>query len=225
MASAIRTAALAPISRAATLFATSPDMFAGADAAAFARVSNPRSSSRASGADCYAYGLLAAGFIDLVVEATSSLTISARSCRSIEGAGGAIVDWQGRALDLGSDGRVIACGDLRRSTRPRRHFPAPVECRRLAIVLLPGRLSIRLRGNDNRRERPMRVVLAALFAFMLALPAAAQGASEDGPPSYGMSLFGDPLNYPPGFTHFDYVNPDAPKGGTCASATSARSTI
>ncbi len=60
----------------------------------------------------------------------------------------------------------------------------------------------------------MRVVLAALFAFMLALPAAAQGASEDGPPSYGMSLFGDPLNYPPGFTHFGYVNPDAPKGGS-----------
>jgi microcin C transport system substrate-binding protein len=60
----------------------------------------------------------------------------------------------------------------------------------------------------------MRVVLAALFAFMLALPAAAQGASADGPPSYGMSLFGDPLNYPPGFAHFDYVNPDAPKGGS-----------
>ena len=29
---------------------------------------------------------------------------------------------------------------------------------------------------------------------------------------HGLSLFGD-LKYPPGFTHFDYVNPQAPKGG------------
>jgi microcin C transport system substrate-binding protein len=56
----------------------------------------------------------------------------------------------------------------------------------------------------------MRAVLAALFALTLALPAAAQ----TGTPSYGISLFGDPLKYPPGFTHFDYVNPDAPKGGS-----------
>src|SRR5579863_2174920 len=55
----------------------------------------------------------------------------------------------------------------------------------------------------------MRVLLAALLAFAVALPAAAQ----TGQPSYGFSLFGDPLKYPPGFAHFDYVNPDAPKGG------------
>ncbi|MEJ8570864.1 extracellular solute-binding protein [Microbaculum marinum] len=30
---------------------------------------------------------------------------------------------------------------------------------------------------------------------------------------HGASLFGD-LKYPAGFTHFDYANPDAPKGGT-----------
>ena len=29
---------------------------------------------------------------------------------------------------------------------------------------------------------------------------------------HGLSVFGD-LKYPPGFTHFDYLNPDAPKGG------------
>lgn len=56
----------------------------------------------------------------------------------------------------------------------------------------------------------MRAVLAALIALTLALPASA----ETGTASYGLSLFGDPLKYPPGFTHFDYVNPDAPKGGT-----------
>ncbi len=31
-------------------------------------------------------------------------------------------------------------------------------------------------------------------------------------PRHGLSLFGD-LKYPANFTHFDYVNPDAPKGG------------
>ena len=29
---------------------------------------------------------------------------------------------------------------------------------------------------------------------------------------HGLSLFGE-LKYPPGFKHFDYVNPRAPKGG------------
>src|SRR5690348_10310428 len=53
---------------AATLFATTPDMFKEADAAAFARVSRAVKLTR-FGADCYAYGLLAAGFIDLVLEA------------------------------------------------------------------------------------------------------------------------------------------------------------
>ena len=31
-------------------------------------------------------------------------------------------------------------------------------------------------------------------------------------PQHGLSIFGD-LKYPPDFRHFDYVNPDAPKGG------------
>ena len=31
-------------------------------------------------------------------------------------------------------------------------------------------------------------------------------------PAYGIALYGE-FKYPPGFTHFDYVNPDAPQGG------------
>ena len=31
------------------------------------------------------------------------------------------------------------------------------------------------------------------------------------------SIFSDPL-YPPDFPHFDYVNPDAPRGGTLRPA-------
>jgi microcin C transport system substrate-binding protein len=49
--------------------------------------------------------------------------------------------------------------------------------------------------------------LAAVIASLL-LASGARAA-----PSEGMSLFGD-LKYKPGFTHFDYTNPQAPKGGT-----------
>lgn len=49
---------------AAYLYASSPHMFAGATETAFARV---RDAARLPlyGCDCYAYGLLAAGFVDL----------------------------------------------------------------------------------------------------------------------------------------------------------------
>lgn len=40
------------------------------------------------------------------------------------------------------------------------------------------------------------------------------------PPSHGLSIFG-PLKYPPGFSHFDYVNPAAPKGGEIALGVSS----
>jgi microcin C transport system substrate-binding protein len=54
----------------------------------------------------------------------------------------------------------------------------------------------------------MRTLSAIAAAFCLLL--AASGAQAA--PSEGMSLFGD-LKYGPGFTHFDYTNPQAPKGG------------
>jgi microcin C transport system substrate-binding protein len=47
------------------------------------------------------------------------------------------------------------------------------------------------------------------------------GASETGSGSHGMSAFGD-LKYPADFHHFDYVNPDAPKGGMFSLIPSAR---
>jgi microcin C transport system substrate-binding protein len=58
----------------------------------------------------------------------------------------------------------------------------------------------------------MRVAAFALSAF-LAVALAAPASAEDGvTKSHGLSLFGD-LKYGPDFTHFDYVNSDAPKGG------------
>jgi inositol-phosphate phosphatase/L-galactose 1-phosphate phosphatase/histidinol-phosphatase len=95
----------------ATLFSTAPDlMFQGADAAGFARLRAQVKLTR-TGADCYAYAQLASGFIDLVVEGQLKPYDYCALAPVIEGAGGVITDWQGRALDLASDGRVIACGD------------------------------------------------------------------------------------------------------------------
>jgi fructose-1,6-bisphosphatase/inositol monophosphatase family enzyme len=65
------------------------------------------------GGDCYAYGLLAMGFADLVVEADLEPYDFLALVPVIEGAGGRVSDWRGRPLGLGSDGRVLAAGDAR----------------------------------------------------------------------------------------------------------------
>jgi inositol-phosphate phosphatase/L-galactose 1-phosphate phosphatase/histidinol-phosphatase len=97
----------------ATLFSTAPDaMFTGADGDGFARLRRSVKLLR-TGADCYAYALLASGFIDLVVESGLKPYDYCALVPVIEGAGGVITDWQGRALDLASDGRVVAAGDPR----------------------------------------------------------------------------------------------------------------
>lgn len=63
------------------------------------------------GGDCYAYGLLALGQIDVVAEATLKLWDWAALVPVIEGAGGSITDWAGRALHPDGDGTVLALGD------------------------------------------------------------------------------------------------------------------
>jgi histidinol-phosphatase len=95
---------------AATLFATSPDMFTETNAEAFQRLKSAVKLARFGG-DCYAYGLLAAGFIDVVVEAGLKPYDFAALVPVIAGAGGSMTDWQGKPLTLASDGRVLACGD------------------------------------------------------------------------------------------------------------------
>lgn len=58
---------------------------------------------------------------------------------------------------------------------------------------------------------------AALIAFgfgiFVNVPAKAEQAAQPGPWRHATSLLEEP-KYPAGFSHFDYVNPDAPKGGT-----------
>jgi inositol-phosphate phosphatase/L-galactose 1-phosphate phosphatase/histidinol-phosphatase len=101
-----------PSLAAATLFATTPDMFRDENAAAFARLSAAVKLVR-YGADCYAYGLLAAGFVDLVLEANLKPYDFCAMVPIVEGAGGVATDWRGEALDLASDGRILVAGDRR----------------------------------------------------------------------------------------------------------------
>ena len=56
------------------------------------------------------------------------------------------------------------------------------------------------------------VVLLVVVLLAAALSAPPTGAVESARPAHGLSMFGE-LKYPPGFRHFDYVNPRAPKGG------------
>ena len=60
----------------------------------------------------------------------------------------------------------------------------------------------------------MRNVVACLAAFVMIVLVDRAPVALDLPPArYAVAEFGDP-RYPDDFTHFDYVNPDAPKGGT-----------
>jgi microcin C transport system substrate-binding protein len=56
--------------------------------------------------------------------------------------------------------------------------------------------------------------IAILVSLSTSVPAADTGIVT----SHGFAAFGT-LKYPANFTHFDYVNPDAPKGGVFRSAT------
>ncbi len=69
-----------------------------------------------------------------------------------------------------------------------------------------------------RRARPVARTLAtvgyAIVTCLLVLAAPMRGQAQDDAPKrhHALSLIGTP-KYGPDFKHFDYVNPDAPKGG------------
>lgn len=65
------------------------------------------------GGDCYLYGLLASGQIDLVVESGLALHDYAAPLAVVQGAGGTMTRWDGRPLGLDAPGDVAAAGDPR----------------------------------------------------------------------------------------------------------------
>ncbi|MFA6279952.1 MAG: histidinol-phosphatase [Bdellovibrionales bacterium] len=65
------------------------------------------------GGDCYSYGLIASGHIDLCIEHDLSLYDFAALVPVVEGAGGCITDWQGQKLTRESKGQILAASDSR----------------------------------------------------------------------------------------------------------------
>jgi myo-inositol-1(or 4)-monophosphatase len=94
----------------ATLFTTSPLLMADGDRTAFERVEKGVRLSRYGG-DCYAYCMLAAGHLDLVVETGLKPYDIAALVPIITGAGGVVTTWDGKPAQHG--GRIIAAGDPR----------------------------------------------------------------------------------------------------------------
>lgn len=112
---AVRTRACPSLEQ-AVLATSSPHYFDAEGADAYMKLAaavggNKRQGLIVYGGDCYNYGLLAAGQLDIVCEAGLSLFDYAALVPVVEGAGGTMSDWQGNPLDADSDGSVIALGD------------------------------------------------------------------------------------------------------------------
>ena len=89
----------------ATIFTTFPEVGSPAERSAFHAVAAQCKLTR-YGMDCYAYGLLALGQIDLVIEAGLAPYDIQGPLGVVEAAGGIVTNWQGGPADQG--GQVIA---------------------------------------------------------------------------------------------------------------------
>ncbi len=88
-------------------FATTPEMFVGAEQTAWRRLSEALQRVR-YGADCYAYGLLSSGFVDIVCEASLKPWDYLALAPIVRGAGGQMTDWRGSPLSIESGSQVLA---------------------------------------------------------------------------------------------------------------------
>lgn len=91
----------------AILFTTSPHLFKGAEVARFQAVQDRVKLFR-YGIDCYAYALLAAGHVDIVIETVLKPYDVGALIPLIEQAGGVMTTWEGGRPEAG--GRIIAAG-------------------------------------------------------------------------------------------------------------------
>lgn len=64
------------------------------------------------GGDCYGYGLLALGYIDIVIEAGLKPHDFVPLAAIVEAAGGVCKDWDGNAITMETDGDIIAASTL-----------------------------------------------------------------------------------------------------------------
>ncbi len=107
-----------------TVFATTPDMFQGEASHAWQRLAGAVERVR-YGADCYAYGLLAMGQIEMVCEADLKPWDYLALVPIVEGAGGKMTDWTGAQLTLDSGDQVLATCSQELHRTARRCLQAP----------------------------------------------------------------------------------------------------
>lgn len=91
----------------ATLMTTDPRLFKGPEQEAYAAIEQRVKLTR-YGTDCYAYAMLAAGQVDLVIESGLKPYDIVALIPIIEGAGGVVTTWAGESAKDG--GRIIAAG-------------------------------------------------------------------------------------------------------------------
>ena len=95
----------------AIIHATTPDMFDKHQAQQFDRLS-AHCRFRLFGKDCYAYGLLASGFLQLIMEADLKVFDILPLVPIVQGAGAVISDWNGQAISLQNHRKVlVACNE------------------------------------------------------------------------------------------------------------------
>lgn len=93
----IQTRSATTLLKDAYLYTTSPHLFAGEKEEAFIRVRN-KVKVPLYGCDCYAYGLVAAGHVDLVIESGLKPYDYLAIVPVVEGAGGVMTNWDGQKL-------------------------------------------------------------------------------------------------------------------------------
>ena len=98
----------------ATLFTTFPEVGTADEGQAFRRVASKVRLTR-YGCDCYAYALLAAGQIDLVIEAGLQAYDINAPIAVVQAAGGILTDWQGGPAHEGGTALAAATPELHKA--------------------------------------------------------------------------------------------------------------
>lgn len=93
----------------ARLMCTTPDMFAQPKQRKAFELLARQCQLLRFGGDCYAYCMLASGFVDIIVEASLQPYDVQALIPIVEGAGGRITNWDGNSAQHG--GAIVACGD------------------------------------------------------------------------------------------------------------------
>ncbi|MBR61316.1 MAG: histidinol-phosphatase [Dehalococcoidia bacterium] len=89
------------------LYSTHPSMFDESQTSRLCQIQTKVKNHRFGG-DCYLYGMLASGWIDLVIEANMKLFDVMALIPVIQCSGGEISDWDGNQIRSGWDGTVLA---------------------------------------------------------------------------------------------------------------------